>query len=262
MHESKMYDNNIFLTLTYNDENLKSPWLQYIDFQLFMKSLREKINRDIVYKENKIQISYMVTGEYGDENKRPHWHAIIFNYEPRDKKLLRKTETGESVYESEEINSLWKKGRTEFGSVTMESASYVARYAAKKLVHGNDQDHSYHPIHKTSSKHAIGKRWIEKNFKFVSENGFIVLPNGQTSKIPRYYIDWMKKNEPEAFMLYHSETLPKIIKTSKERIQKETEIFQKNLDTYTGGNYPKNQSRVKNTILQRKFKQLQEFNKL
>lgn len=262
MHESKLYEDNIFLTLTYDNENLKSDKLQYLDFQLFMKSLREKINRGIEHKENKIIISYMVTGEYGEEKKRPHWHAIIFNYRPKDQKKLRETELGETVYESKEIDSLWKKGKAEYGSVTMESASYVARYAAKKLVHGNDQEHDYHPIHKTSSKHAIGKRWIEQNYKHVSHNGFVILPNGQTSKIPRYYIDWMRKNQPEAFMHYQAETLPKIIKQSKEKQEIEEEIFKKNLETYKGGKYPKNQTLVKNTILKLKFKKLQEQLKL
>ena len=26
----------------------------------------------------------MVTGEYGEKNKRPHWHVILFNYRPKD----------------------------------------------------------------------------------------------------------------------------------------------------------------------------------
>ena len=85
-HESKIFEDNIFLTLTYNEENLKSTKLQYIDFQLFMKSLRESITRDIKDEDTKekLRISFMVTGEYGEKNKRPHWHAIIFNYKPKD----------------------------------------------------------------------------------------------------------------------------------------------------------------------------------
>ena len=78
VHEAKMHSDNIFLTLTYDEAHLASDRLIYEDFQLFMKRLREKENRD---KEQKI--TYMVTGEYGDKNKRPHWHALIFNYRPQ-----------------------------------------------------------------------------------------------------------------------------------------------------------------------------------
>ena len=36
------------------------------------------------------------------------------------------------VYDSQEIQQLWKKGQIEFGSVTLDSAGYVARYAESK----------------------------------------------------------------------------------------------------------------------------------
>lgn len=184
-HESKTWEKSIFLTLTYNDENLISPKLQYLDFQLFMKRLREEVTRGIKDKELKkqLQISYMVTGEYGDKNKRPHWHALIFNYEPIDKKLLRTTPLGHQVYESRTLSNLWNKGLIEFGNITIESANYVARYAAKKLTHGNDQDHDYHPIHKTSSKNAIGKKWIEQHYKHTFQNGFVII-DGSPTRIP------------------------------------------------------------------------------
>ena len=71
VHEAKMHgDRNIFLTLTYNEENVGDGRLRYLDFELFFKSLLEKINRGLS-KENRIHVPFMVTGEYGDENKRP-----------------------------------------------------------------------------------------------------------------------------------------------------------------------------------------------
>ena len=39
----KTHENNIFLTLTYDNDHLTSNKLVYLDFQLFMKSLREKV---------------------------------------------------------------------------------------------------------------------------------------------------------------------------------------------------------------------------
>ena len=38
--------------------------------------------------------------------------------------------------------------------------------------------------------------------KHTFDHGFVVLPNGQKSKIPRYYVDWLKKNHPEKWEKY------------------------------------------------------------
>jgi hypothetical protein len=263
-HEAKMHKDNIFLTLTYDEEHLKSPKLQYLDFQLFMKSLREKITRNVHDKEmrDKLYIPYMVTGEYGEENKRPHWHAIIFNYRPTDQAHLYTSHHGEEVFTSDEIHKLWKRGKHEFGSVTIDSAGYVARYAAKKLVHGQDQDHDYHPIHKTSSRRGIGRSWIEKYYKHTFENGFVVLPNGQQAKIPRYYVDWLKKNQPELYTEYVTGVREEIIEKSIEKNRKEEMEYLSEMFSYKGGAYPQSRAKVKETILKQRFKRLQENLKL
>jgi hypothetical protein len=270
-HEAKMYEDNMFLTLTYDEENLKSKKLQYIDFQLFMKSLREFRVRGITdpkIKKN-LKISYMVTGEYGEINKRPHWHALIFNYRPPDAEYKYSTDHGEKVYTSKIIDKLWKKGSSEFGSLTMDSANYVCRYSAKKLVHGKDEDHDYHPIHKTSSKHGIGKPWIEKYWQHTFENGFVVLPNGQITKIPRYYVDWFKKNKPEEYTRYATGIKEEIgkkadLKARKEEAEYLSQLFTRLGRDKKGGTIPrlKTRSEVKLNCLKRKFKQLEENLKL
>lgn len=266
VHEAKMHEDNIFLTLTYNEENLESPYLQYYDFQRFMNTLRKNVTRDVTCPDlkKKLFIPYMVTGEYGEKNKRPHWHAILFNYRPKDQKYKYTTDLGEKVYESAELTRLWGKGNIEYGSVTMDSAGYVARYAAKKLVHGQDQEHLYHPIHKTSSKRAIGRSWIEKYCKHTFENGFIVLPNGQESKIPRYYVDWCKEHHPELYKHYITKVRPKIQAQAEAKARKEELEFLTQHLSYKGGRgaYPKSKTKVKETILKRKFKRLQENLKL
>lgn len=259
-HESQMHEDNIFLTLTYSEEHLKSPRLIYSDWQEFIHKLRDKIRYDHLGEK---KISTMVTGEYGDKNKRPHWHALIFNYAPGDSKHKYTTDLGERVYTSETINDLWAKGNTEYGSVTLESASYVARYAAKKLVHGRDSEHDYHPLHRTSSKHAIGKRWIEKYYKQTFDHGYVILPNGQQAKIPRYYCDWVEKHHPEIWERYVTHVLPRIQNQAELAERREEMIFLTNLiNKSCGGPYPMKRSQVKETILKAKFKQLQERLKL
>lgn len=261
-HESKMHENNIFLTLTYSEDHLESSTLIYKHWQDFIKRLREHNTRNIYSKEERerLYIPLMVTGEYGEKNKRPHWHALLFNYEPKDKKPKYKTELGEQVYDSEHLTELWGKGNIEFGSVTLDSASYVARYAAKKLVHGNDQDHAYHPLHRTSSKRAIGRTWIERYFKHTFENGFVVLPNGQISKIPRYYVDWCKQHQPDLYLYYVTKVQPRMQQLAEQKARKEElENFTNMVNCQT---VPLKRSKVEETILQSKFKLLQEKLKL
>lgn len=258
VHEAKMHEDNIFLTLTYKPESLNSQWLIYEDFQNFMKRLRYTENRD---KYN--PITYMVTGEYGDENKRPHWHALIFNYRPEDATKLYTTDRGDTLFTSKTLETLWPHGKHDFGEITMDSAGYVARYAAKKLVHGKDQDHDYHPIHKTSSRRAIGRSWIEKNFKHVFAMGCITLQDGQKLKIPRYYLDWCKKHEPETYRKYVTTKRQDIIDTVvKKNRKEEIEYISACLNKKGGVGPPRPRNQVKLTILESKFKKLQENLKL
>lgn len=275
VHESKIHEGNIFLTLTYNEKNLPTNGkLNYLDFQLFMKRLRSEIMAPYIKKANsrlnnlakerylkyiskKFHISYMVTGEYGDKTKRPHWHAIIFNYYPTDAKYKYTSDHGENVFTSQEISDLWNRGNIEFGTVTMDSAGYVARYAAKKLAHGKDQEHEYHPIHKTSSKHAIGKKWIEKYYKDVFSKGYIVLPDGQKAGIPRYYVDWYKKHHLDDYLKFLSTVKAEAVTRAKEQAEKDHLEFLNQCEQATGGIALKTKQ-VKMTILKQKFKKLQE----
>lgn len=272
-HEALTSKDSIFLTLTYNEASLASPRLQYLDFQLFMKSLRERITRNITCPQlrKELRVGYMVTGEYGDKNKRPHWHALLFNFRPDDSLLERTTDRGDQIYGSRLIDSIWARGKTEFGEVSIDSASYVARYAAKKLIHGNDQDHDFHPVHRTSCVHALGKKWIEKNWAQTFGLGFCYLPNGQRTGIPRYYCDWLKENKPDEWVRYVTQIRPKTIALAEEVARRELQEFEDELkhmkeqhkDHSIGlGKYPLKRSTVKHTILKRKFEQLQEHLKL
>ncbi|WNK12911.1 MAG: replication initiator protein [Microvirus sp.] len=207
-----MHENNCFVTLTYSDEHLESPKLVYADFQKFAKRLRRSLG-------NEHRIGYFVTGEYGDGKRRPshqrcgktrdgtpvpnrpHWHAIIFNYAPTDRVLNRTNDRGDHIFTSSTLDKLWGKGRTEFGSVTFESAGYVARYAAKKLTFGHD-GHEFQPISKKSSKQAIGRSFLEKYWTDVFNTGKILLIDGTETQIPRYYEKWLKEHHFDAWTDY------------------------------------------------------------
>jgi len=252
VHESQMHPENSFITLTY--DKLESNRLQYKHFQDFMKRLR--------FHYPNQTISTFVTGEYGEEKKRPHWHAIIFNWYPRDAKYKYSNDRGDEVHSSETLDKIWGHGISEIGSVTIESAGYCARYAAKKLIHGRDQDHDYHPISKKSSKHAIGKKWLEKYWPDVFNYGHIVLPDGGTCGIPRYYEKWLQKNQPAAWEHYITTTKQRKATYAQDKADKEKKDFAELSEKrwQMGKTAPPiSRTDVRTKIIADKFKRLTKF---
>jgi len=122
-HEASMHANNTFITLTYDNEHLPpTGTLVLDDWQKFMKRLRKK------YSHKKL--SFYHCGEYGEKQGRPHYHAIIFNHQFSD---LIPIPRKKDLHTSEILKTLWGKGHISVGSVTFESASYVASYVQKKI---------------------------------------------------------------------------------------------------------------------------------
>lgn len=219
IHESQMHDENCFITLTYSDANLPGPRLHYPDWQNFMKNLR--------HLRPNSQIGAMAVGEYGSKTKRPHWHAVLFGYRPRDLVKHSVNDRGDVIWTSQELEQLWKKNDTQkcpnqIGDVTFHSAGYVARYSAKKLDHGKDGDHDYTPIFRPSSKYAIGKKWLERYWPDVFNHGRIVLPDGNVCGVPRYYEKWFKENHPNEFFNYLKDV--KAAKSSEAAAKAATEL--------------------------------------
>lgn len=136
MHESKLHKHSVFITLTYSDEALEKAGnaelreLRHDDFQRFMKRLRKHFGNGI---------RYYMCGEYGEKFGRPHFHAAIFGLNLKDKKLL-KNFRGSKLYTSETLTRIWGQGHASFGSVTFNSAAYIARYILKKGL-GRTQPH-------------------------------------------------------------------------------------------------------------------------
>lgn len=200
MHESSLYEQNCFLTLTYSPEKLpEGGTLIKKDFQDFMKRLR-KANPDS-------KIRYFHCGEYGDKNQRPHYHAIIFNYDFNDKQI-KQIRNENIVYTSQQLTKLWPHGLHEIGTVTFESAAYVARYVTKKITGDLAFYHYTHfdefgeitkdllPEYTTMSRRpGIGKPWLEKYKTDVYPDDF-VLVRGKKIKPPKYYDNLLSKQDP------------------------------------------------------------------
>lgn len=198
-HEAQLHDQNSFLTLTYETEpKTKSgtPTLRPRDFTLFMKKLRKKRQQ---------RISFFQAGEYGSLG-RPHHHCLVFNCGFTDMYLWRK-EGNHNLYRSEELEKLWKQGHAEIGSVTFESAGYVAGYTMKDPKDAeNTRQHCEEtnrittrvPEYRTMSKRpAIGKRWITKYIKDVYPTDEVITKNGNKLRPPRYYDQQLEITNPE-----------------------------------------------------------------
>lgn len=255
MHEASMHEENSFCTLTYNDESLPSvDKLYYVDFQDFMKRLRSRLDRRAIDDK----ISYLVCGEFGKVTKRPHWHACLFGYRPDDQVFHRESDSGYKVYTSEFLSDVWGKGFVEFGSVNYESAAYCARYAAKDLVHGRDQDHAFKAIFKTSRYRAIGKSFLEKHYKDIFNYGRCVLASGKTVSIPRYYEKWMKENHWDEYLEYYLRIKSENFSIAEEnsRIDEFSEVVRRVEALQRGESTPRPRSEVKYFMLKAKLKLL------
>lgn len=201
MHEAQLYDSNVFLTLTYEDEFLpKSLSLEYLDFQLFMKRLRKEQRGVSESPVGSYPIRFFVAGEYGEQLQRPHWHAILFNtYFADEVRFVNGTSRSSSC------ERLWKFGNVVLGSVTPQSAAYCAGYTLSKMKASSYEDvvdvatgevtARRPPFCQMSRDPGIGAWWYEKFVGDVFPADHAVV-EGKRHKVPRYY--WRKFVESSA----------------------------------------------------------------
>ena len=180
VHESQLYDDNCFITLTYDDDHLPSDLsLRKRDFQLFMKRLRKRFSSD--------RIRFFHCGEYGENFGRPHYHACLFNFDFPDRELFS-IRNDVRLYTSDILTDIWGKGMCSVGDVTFDSAAYVARYVTKKVTGDLADDHYQsvdldtgeitwrQPEYTTMSRRpGIGRDWYDKYGAATHHDDFIVV---------------------------------------------------------------------------------------
>lgn len=201
VHESQMHARNCFITLTYSNETVPQDYsLKLRDWQLFMKRLRKHAGTN--------NIRFFACGEYGEKLLRPHYHALIFNYDFNDKKLYRTNKNGDRLYKSETLNKIWGKSSiNEVGNVTYKSARYCAGYIIKKqLNRGDDQkyyrlspvDGHLYEVAKEfavmSRRPGIGTTWFEKFQADAFPSDFLIV-EGRRVKPPLFYLNKLVEAE-------------------------------------------------------------------
>lgn len=189
-HERKLHKASSFLTLTYDDKHLPA-WgnVSVRDVQLFNKRLRKFMDGELV--------KFYACVEYGDENKRPHAHMILFGYDfKEDRRFFTRNKRDEPLYTSATLEGLWQNGHCIIGDVSFESAAYVARYCVKKINGPKAKDHYTvvnadgevfvrRPEHGWGSN-GLGKGFYEKFGQSIRDHD-TVLARGMIMPPPRYY---------------------------------------------------------------------------
>ena len=209
-HESQLHPTNCTLTLTYDDENLpENGSLDVADHQSFIKRLRKR--------HGDKSIRFFHCGEYG-EGLRPHYHTVLFGYDFPDKEFAKSAKSGLPLFRSDELDLLWGKGIALIGSLTFESAQYVAKYATKSLnVSKHTSEATYKryqerynrvdpltgeeievaPEYVTMSRRpGLGHGWFQKFWTDVYPTDYVVL-SGRKMPAPRYYDKLLERYFPD-----------------------------------------------------------------
>jgi len=169
--EAEESSSALFITLTYNDENLiysfnGYPTIDKADFQKFMKRLR---------KLNTTKLKYYAAGEYGDKSDRPHYHMILFNAD------------------IETIEKAWSKGNVHYGDVQEASATYALKYinkVGKIPVHElDDREPEFQLMSKGLGKNYLTRSMARWHKKDLTNRVYITLKGGEKVSMPRYYKD-------------------------------------------------------------------------
>lgn len=240
MHEAHYSPDNCFLTLTFDDDHLQKrefpESLDVKDVQKFMKRLRKKFGNGIFYGFNNSQfiarnrIRFFQSGEYGSQFGRPHYHVILFNCDFPDKYFFKYSPSGEKLYRSNILESLWPFGHSSIGSLTFQSAQYVAKYITLKHT-GKDVGLHYawdldidedtgelcvlstlKPEFSTMSRRpGIGKDWFDEFNRDLVINDEVIL-DARSLPIPAYYMKQFELTYPSDFARIKKSRLESIAK--------------------------------------------------
>ncbi len=199
MHEASLHDDNCFVTLTYDEDHVpRFGSLLMDDWQKFFKRLRGRVGK----------VRFFGCGEYGGQYGRPHYHACLFGVDFPDKYVWAQRGPHD-VFRSELLESVWTYGQSEIGSLTFESAAYVARYCLKKITGKAAESHylvveretgelgSRLPEFSTMSRRpGIGSGWFDLYSDEVYPSDEVIV-NGAASKPPRFYDRLLEVSAPE-----------------------------------------------------------------
>ncbi len=118
-----MHERNSFVTLTYDQAHLPEDGSVDVEhWQVFAKAFRHEFG----------PFRFFHCGEYGELNRRPHYHALIFGHDFSDDRVKIGGRGKHDYFLSPRLSKTWGKGFVTIGDMSVQSARYVARYSLKK----------------------------------------------------------------------------------------------------------------------------------
>lgn len=209
--EGMLHKSMVFITLTYDDNNLKiaetitadgeiynHATLDHEHWQKFMRRLRN------AYPDKKLR--FFMCGEYGTRTFRPHYHAIIYGIglnDIKDLKVWNRNKNGDLLYKSDYISlNIWQKGFVVIGDCEVSSCCYVAGYVDKKF--SNTRGKKFYemteilpPYVKSSNRPGLGRLWFDEHIEdYNSLYDYISVSLGLQEPIKLYLTEnWKKKLE-------------------------------------------------------------------
>ena len=241
-----------FITLTYDEDHVpgmiiktgeimrkvQSTWkpgeerpesvqiLLYEDVQKFLNRLRKAYNG---------KLRYFVAGEYGEQTARPHYHMILYGWEPTDLENLYKIHHN-GYYNSKWLATLWGMGQIQIAQAVPETYRYVAGYVTKKMyeIDGKKANVYYElgqtkPFACMSLKPGLGDHYYQEHKEEIWRRGYIQCTNGKQAQIPRYYEKQMEAENPERLWRIKQNRQRNAIE--QKRLQLENQDYQTVLET-------------------------------
>lgn len=201
--EQKQHAESCWATLTYSEKYLP-PTLEKSHLSAFLKRVRAKLDH-----AERPPLRFFGCGEYGEKNKRPHYHVILFG-----------------TADSDLITSCWKRGIIRVDPLTPAAIAYVAGYTNKKLDHrrrsrGEQVDPetgelfvhqepfllmSRRPGIASAARDTFRQSWRD-----------IAIHNGKPTPVPRYLHEgWKKTQSAEALDEYQTKKREKTFARKNE----------------------------------------------
>lgn len=203
----------------------KAQTLSKRDFQLFFKRLRKSID---------YPIRYFLAGEYGPSTLRPHGHAVIFGLKLDDLKYYKRNHNGDVLYTSDFMTKIWQNGHVVIGSVTWESAAYVARYCVGKSYkpadyRAYDRFNMVKPFIVMSRKPGIGYQFYEDHKKEIFSDTKIAIPSskGKLFYPSSYFKNLFAEEDPERAQELQDERLKRaLLRVDAEMMQTDIKDYE------------------------------------
>lgn len=210
--QEKGYINLAFLTLTYNVENLPinhnyQMTLRKKDIILYLKAVREKLRRDMKKTNQKLlDYLYYLSGEYGEERHRPHYHVILaYNNKRVLNQFVKQWEETKGMVDCQ------KRAR-------INSIFYTIGYVDKKI--GLQGTGTREQLFRKFTR-GMGKDWILKHAEELNKKMYCQL-NKFKIGIPRYF---KKKLTEMGYWTAEKETSERIHKRKSEEDKKLLELY-------------------------------------